>query len=1242
VRPSRGGESAAARRFRRLEEAFRELRDRSPAERIEPLTRIAIEDPRLHDELVAMLAHDAPVTPADADGPTDPPAARPADAAPSEGRLSAAESLLREIAGGPIGGETTGPGTSPDGETAPDRHVGHYRLIRELGVGSSGVVHLAVDERNGREVALKLLHGLVAGPIAIARFRREAAILTRLDHPGIAAILEADATEGVAGPQCWIAMEPVDGVPVTRWAASAGLGTREILELLAEIAGAVAHAHERGVVHRDLKPANVLVTDDGRPRILDFGAARLDRPEGTGLYTETGQVIGTVPYMAPEQFDGVPEHIGPPCDVYALGVLGYRLLVGRLPLDVAGRPLAEAARIARDDEPSSLGSVDRRLRGPVSAVIGTALEKEPSRRYPDAGAMAADLRRAARAEPVLARPPSLLELARRAARRNRRLLGTAVAAFAVLAAGLVVAVTIAVSADRLRRQETLDRRNAEQRQIEADALRARADAERDEAIRQAAAASLAAAESALRAGEIAEARRLLERVPPAHRGWTWDHLAGRTDRSDGPGIAFDDLNGLAAVVALGPDVMAVGCHGNIGRVHVVRGGEITASWPTLAWINQIIAGPSAGSIIVAGHGGVELMDIADGTRRTITGPGDPARSVRLEDDGRTLLIGGTAGRLSWFDLEAGVRLGHLDFPGGDSIHVGPAGPRTTLPPDEATVDPKARVPASPREVPGDEPAARAAAARLAGRSWIAVVEGTGGRLVRLEEDGHPRCETLWHDDRRLMGRAGFNRAGDMVVTTWAEGFVRVRRGPDWTMSADWPLRRGDHDPVVVLEDDSIVVASSEALTVWTPEGKLRRRLPGHENLPRSMVDLGEGRVLTAALDGTVRRWDLLAPDEPAILTHPRQVRRVAFADAGRTLVTGGGRHPTSDGRIRTWNAENGHLIAEFDHSLTEVQSLMVVADADRGTEQVVASGTGVAAWSLEGGPPRWTAVDRETVWSTADLGDGTMLAVRFHGTLVRLDLRDGTTVSEGQVPIEGPLATRLPDGTVLLVGREPRLPTARWMRIDPVDYSVLAIRDLPSAAAVSVRLLPAPWVAGSRIAGSSSGGAEGEGVVGVVGGDGLDATPRPVAIGQFHAGVRIIDPSTLEIIAEVPGTASGPFGLGVLRGDDGTWRLLAVGDDRLLRFIDPGDQRPTETMLVHEGPVTDVAVSTDGRMIATSSVDRTARIWHRHVSDHRLVPSAGRPAVAVAVAVADVPTIPDRLGAWLTTFVDAVRQRSDS
>src|SRR5262249_2148408 len=204
--------------------------------------------------------------------------------------------------------------------------IGPYQRLRELGRGGMGVVHLC--ERDGRLFAVKVLAAGAVSPEMRERFRLEAEILGRLDHDGIARIIEVGERPGPGGvSQPWIAMEYVDGLPLHEYVAKAGLELHGRLGLLATICDAVQHAHARGVVHRDLKPSNILVRADGRPSVLDFGVARLtagdERP--TELHTRTGQMLGTPQYMSPEQVQAEPAGITPASDVYSLGVLAYEL-----------------------------------------------------------------------------------------------------------------------------------------------------------------------------------------------------------------------------------------------------------------------------------------------------------------------------------------------------------------------------------------------------------------------------------------------------------------------------------------------------------------------------------------------------------------------------------------------------------------------------------------------------------------------------------------------------------------------------------------------------------------------------------------------------------------------------------------------------------------------------------------------------------------------------------------------------
>lgn len=338
--------------------------------------------------------------------------------------------------------------------------VGGFEIIAPIGMGAMGVVYEARQERPQRTVALKLVQGLGVSASARRRFEHESEVLARLQHPGIAAIYDAgiDAASGTP----YFAMELVRGEPIVDHANAHAMGLEARLELLAAVADAVQHAHQRGVIHRDLKPANILVDAAHRPRVLDFGIARLtgDNRDAT-LATLPGQVMGTLGYMAPEQAAADPLGVDARADIYALGAIGYELLAGGPPLDLHAKPLPEALRAIQQDEPRRLGALDRRLRGDIETVFACALAKDPSRRYASAGALADDLRRVVAREPIAARPATTMYQLRTFARRRKGLViaGGVVAATLVLAS--VVSVAFAISAQRQR--DRADRRFAEVR-----------------------------------------------------------------------------------------------------------------------------------------------------------------------------------------------------------------------------------------------------------------------------------------------------------------------------------------------------------------------------------------------------------------------------------------------------------------------------------------------------------------------------------------------------------------------------------------------------------------------------------------------------------------------------------------------------------------------------------------------------------------------------------------------------------
>jgi serine/threonine protein kinase/tetratricopeptide (TPR) repeat protein len=352
-----------------------------------------------------------------------------------------------------------------DPSALSSRRVGSYELLELLGGGGMGVVYLARQESPRRTVALKVIRPLFVTERLLRRFALEAEVLGRLRHKGIAQIYEAgmaDPTNTGEGPQPYFAMEYVSGPTLTSYAAAQELDTRARLALVADVCDAIEHAHQAGVIHRDLKPGNVLVepADEGGGRgeaqvkVLDFGVAHTVEADGgtATRMTDVGQLVGTPSYMSPEQATGEPAAIDHRSDVYSLGVLAYELCSGRLPHDVAERPVHEAARIVREEPPTKLSSVAPLLAGDVETIIQTALAKEPDRRYPTAAAFAADIRRWLADEPIAARPPSRVYQLRKFARRNRTLVGGVLAVILALGIGLVATLrqTVRLADERER------------------------------------------------------------------------------------------------------------------------------------------------------------------------------------------------------------------------------------------------------------------------------------------------------------------------------------------------------------------------------------------------------------------------------------------------------------------------------------------------------------------------------------------------------------------------------------------------------------------------------------------------------------------------------------------------------------------------------------------------------------------------------------------------------------------------
>ena len=1118
--------------FQKLQDLFNKARQLSGQERLSFLDQACQSDTELRREVEALLEHDNSELIDDSPlGLTGPIAEM------VQGRTMAKEAPSRE-------------------EPLEHSRIGPYLLLKKIGEGGMGTVWMAEQkEPVRRRVALKLIRAGKSDERILKRFEAERQALAMMDHANIAKILDAGTTDD---GMPYFVMELVQGIPINKYCDQKKLAPRKRLELFVSICNAVQHAHQKGIIHRDLKPSNVLVaTQDDKPlvKVIDFGLAKALQPQlkltPETMYTEFGQIMGTLQYMSPEQAGVGNLDVDTRTDIYSLGSILYKLLTGFTPIDddsMRKNALDEIYRMIREQDPprpsrrlaesdsgssylvgSNPQSLGSSLRNELDWIVMCALEKDRDKRYKTVAALADDVKNYLTGVPVAARPPSRAYQIRKFVARHKGLAMTLAIVTTMLFSSLA-----AVSWFAWQTNEALSKADQETTRAAAALSKAnqettRAVAAENEAKQKEKQQEAALARSNyLNAGlywannDARKANLFLEMVPESeeYRDFEW-HLSKR--QFSGSSTAFFGHQGWIGGVAYSPDgkLLSSGSADRSIKIWDAQSGSLKRTLEDTAFVRSVCFSPD-GKYLVSGSddGLVKIWDVKKGIElRVFSGHTGRVNCVCFSPNGKHLASASDDKTIRIWSVKSGDLLESLTGHAAavECVDFSPDGKRL-------------------------------ASVTFFGDSSIKIWDAQNGSLLKtLSSSGDFFRSVKFSPDGDRLATAG-GKGRDGMVSLWNPRLgtkLKSFRGHETTARS-----------IAFSPSGAVLASASEDnnLKLWNVRtGEELRTLVGHIGPVNSVAFNPTGAHLaTGSSDKTVRQWDVQdGPNLISLENHAKAITTVAISKNCEALATA-----SSDQTINLWNPENGSLLKTLAGHHDTVSGLAFSSDGKR--LATASSDQSIKLWDTQSGILEKTlARDAGPISSIAFSPDGKLLATA--------GIDDTISLWEVQTGIESKLRTKgkkicsvasvafSPDGTRMATC-SPSSPVVIWD---------VQSRKLLKKIEFSDHVFSFLCVAFNR-----------------------DGTR--LAVGFLDGNVAVLDTRDWRELNRIEAHLGAAHS--VVFSPNGK-RLATAGADHLIKLWDVQTGAEVKRLASHTDNVSSLAFNSDGTCLASGSWDGTAKLW---------------------------------------------------